>query len=103
MVTNGLNPSHASPAAKVTACCSAIPTSKNLSGCSFENSFSPVPSGIAAVIATIFLSFLACIVNSLANIFVYDAIFELDLFCLPVGMSNLLTPWNLSDEFSAGW
>ncbi|MNP14652.1 hypothetical protein D3C76_1069850 [compost metagenome] len=49
----GFNPSAAIPAANVTACCSAIPTSKNLFGNNLEYSFNPVPSGMAAVIATI--------------------------------------------------
>ena len=48
-----MNPSKASPVAKVTACCSHIPTSKNLSGYFSEKSFKPVPSLIAAVIAII--------------------------------------------------
>ena len=43
----------ASPPAKVTACPSAIPTSKNLDLCLFLNSTSPVPEVIAAVIAQI--------------------------------------------------
>ena len=59
MVTKGFIPSVAKPAAKVTACCSAIPTSKNRSGNFSENKSSPVPEGIAAVMATIFLSFFA--------------------------------------------
>ena len=49
-----LNPLVASPAANVTACCSAIPTSKNRFGYMFRNLLSPVPSGMAAVIATTF-------------------------------------------------
>ena len=44
------------PAEKVTACCSAIPTSKQRRGNRSAKRFSPVPSGIAAVTATIFSS-----------------------------------------------
>ena len=55
------------PAAKETACCSAIPTSKNLFGNSFENFSNPVPSVIAAVIATTLLSFLAIFVIASPN------------------------------------
>ena len=50
--TKGCMPPAASPAAKVTACCSAMPTSKNLPGKCFLNAVSPVPSGIAAQIVT---------------------------------------------------
>ncbi len=46
-------PPIARPVASVTACCSAIPTSKNRSGNSAWKRFSPVPVGIPAVIATI--------------------------------------------------
>ena len=49
-------PAAARPAENVVACCSAIPTSKYLSGNSSENAVRPTPSGIAAVIPTI-LSF----------------------------------------------
>ena len=55
----GLRPPAAIPAENVTAFSSAIPTSKNLSGNHLENLLSPVTSGIAAVTATIDLSFLA--------------------------------------------
>ena len=40
------------PAAKVTACCSAMPTSKLRLGNFLANASSPVPDGIAALIAT---------------------------------------------------
>ena len=42
----------ASPPANVTAWPSAMPTSKNRSGCFFWKMLVPVPLGIAAVIAT---------------------------------------------------
>ena len=46
----------ARPAAKVTACCSAMPTSKVRSGNASPNRSSPVPDGMAAVIATMLSS-----------------------------------------------
>ena len=49
-------PIEASPDANVTACCSAIPTSKNLSGISLLKNCKPVPYFIAAVIAQILSS-----------------------------------------------
>ena len=52
MAQNGTMPSVAMPAANVTACCSAMPTSKQRSGKRLANRSSPVPDGIAAVIAT---------------------------------------------------
>ena len=57
-------PPAASPAAKVIACSSAIPTSKNLFGKCLANVESPVPSAMAAVIATTLSSFLAISVNT---------------------------------------
>ena len=45
-------PCVARPPAKVTACPSAMPTSKNRSGHFFWKMLVPVPEGIAAVIAT---------------------------------------------------
>ena len=56
MVQKGLKPSFASAAIEVTACCSAMATSKNLSGYSSINFERPVPLGIAAVTPTIFSS-----------------------------------------------
>ncbi len=52
MAQTGFTPCVAIPAAKVTACPSAMPTSKNRDGCRDANSAVPVPLGIAAVIAT---------------------------------------------------
>ncbi len=46
-------PRVARPAAKVTACCSAMPTSKQRSGKRLREQSRPVPDGIAAVMATI--------------------------------------------------
>ena len=59
MAATGARPPFAIAAQNVTACCSAIATSKNLSGYFDANSVSPVPSGIAAVTAVIFLFSLA--------------------------------------------
>jgi MoaA/NifB/PqqE/SkfB family radical SAM enzyme len=56
IAATGFNPSHAIPAQKVTACCSAIPTSKERSGKRSSARSIPVPSGIAAVRAMIFSS-----------------------------------------------
>ena len=64
----GIIPSFAIPADIVIACCSAIPTSKNLFGNSFWNSLSPVPSFIDAVTATIFSFSLASFTNFSPNI-----------------------------------
>src|SRR5207249_1363473 len=47
MATTGRMPCAANPPAKVTACCSAMPTSYNRSGNSFSNAVRPVPSHIA--------------------------------------------------------
>ena len=51
MAQNGRNPPAAKPAANVTPCCSAIPTSKQRLGYRCAKVASPVPSGIAAVTA----------------------------------------------------
>ncbi len=52
MATTGRMPCVASPAAKVVACPSAMPTSKNRSGHFFWKVPVPVPEGMAAVMAT---------------------------------------------------
>ena len=52
METKGLSPFDAIPAAMLTACCSAMPTSKTLSGKSRLTSAKPVPSSIAALMPT---------------------------------------------------
>ena len=70
MAAYGLYPSVANPAANVTACCSAIPTSNALSGNFFSNKFKPVPDGIAPVIPIILVSCSACFINVSANTFV---------------------------------
>ena len=53
MLQNGTMPVAARPAEKVTACPSAIPTSKQRSGISRIRIFNPQPVGIAGVIPTI--------------------------------------------------
>ena len=94
-------PFAAKPAAKVTACSSAIPTSKNLSGYLSPNFFKPVPSGIAAVIATIFLFSLpnSNILSENISVYVFTL---LSLIFSPVLTSNESIPWNLVGLFSAG-
>ncbi|MNT92698.1 hypothetical protein D3C72_2340270 [compost metagenome] len=52
MATTGFWPSHATPAANVTACCSAMPTSKYRCGKRCSNSTRPLPSRMAGVTAT---------------------------------------------------
>ena len=51
--TTGRSPAMAMPAAAVTACCSAIPTSVKRSGKRASNGSRPVGPGMAAVMATI--------------------------------------------------
>ena len=53
----GFIPAAAIPAENVTACSSAIPTSKNLSGNIFLNRFKPVPSEIRHLFKEALLSF----------------------------------------------
>ena len=60
-------PSVARPAAKVTACCSAMPTSNVLAGWAFWNLSSPVPDGMAAVMATTLSSSSAFLISSWAK------------------------------------
>ena len=55
ILQNGIIPFVARPALKVTACCSAIPTSNALSGIFFIIIFKDEPEGIAGVIPIIFL------------------------------------------------
>ena len=71
MQTIGFCPSQASPAARVTECCSAIPTSIYLSGNFSEKFTSPDPSLIAGVIAKTLESFFAILHSQSSNIFVY--------------------------------
>ena len=54
MLQKGMSPSFAIPPEKVTACPSAMPTSKVLSGISFIMMFIEHPDGMAGVTPTIF-------------------------------------------------
>ena len=54
MLQNGMRPSCAMPPEKVTACPSAIPTSKARSGISFIRTFIEHPDGMAGVTPMIF-------------------------------------------------
>ncbi len=102
MAQNGCIPSVAMPAAKVTACCSAIPTSKVRSGKRLANRSSPVPDGIAAVTATIRRSAAASAISASANTRVYCGGPGGAFTCSPVTTLNLLTAWYLSADASAG-
>ena len=59
ILQNTIKPSVTIPAAIVTACCSAIPTSKALSGIVSIIYFNELPVGMAGVIPTIFSLFKA--------------------------------------------
>ena len=65
-------PSTARPAAKVTACCSAIPTSYVRFGKRLPKRSTPVPPGIAAVIATTERSLAAMSMSVSAKMAVYE-------------------------------
>src|SRR5689334_16788202 len=54
MLQNGIKPWVANPAEEVTACCSAMPTSKARVGIAFIMMLSDEPEGIAGVMPTIF-------------------------------------------------
>ena len=101
IAAKGLNPSVAKPAHIVTACCSAIPTSKNFFGCFCAKISKPVPDAIAAVTATIFSSIDASADKVSPKTCENDFMFVLDKDD-PVTTSNLFTPWNLSFDSSAG-
>ena len=93
-------PALAMPAAMVTACSSAMPTSKNLSGKRSANSLSPVPDGIAAVIAAMRLSFSAS--SHIASPKTAELLLPaVGLLTLPVRASKLPMPWKRSGSFSA--
>ncbi len=101
MAQYGFIPAMASPAENVTAYCSAIPTSKNLSGNFSAKLLSPVPSPIAAVIAAILLYFSAIDNIFLPKTSVHDKASHL-FFAAPVSLSKAETPWKTSGLFSAG-
>ena len=102
MAQNGFMPSAAMPAANVTACCSAMPTSKVRVGKRLAKRSSPVPPGIAAVIATTRASASASAISASANTRVYDGGPGGGLTCSPVITLKRDTPWYLSAAASAG-
>jgi len=100
MATKGFIPLHAKPAAKVTECCSAIPTSKNLLGNLFSKGVKPVPEDIAAVIATT-----SGLFSAISQIVFPKT--SLQLFFplagkVPLSASKGSTPWKRTVSFSAG-
>ena len=110
MQQKGLRPSTARPAANVTACCSAIPTSYVRLGNLLPKISMPVPPGIAAVMPMMSRSVSAILQSSLANTEVKEEGFGgapagagAPLNCLPVATSNLATPCILSEAVIAGW
>ena len=66
----GIAEQHGVTFAKVTPCCSAIPTSNILFGKSLAKISIPVPPGIAAVTPTTLLSLSACLTKMFAKTFV---------------------------------
>ena len=90
----------AMPAAPVTACCSAMPTSKKRSGKRAWNGSSPVGPAIAAVIATTRESASASLMIASANACVYPVGTALGG---PVRGSNTGASWRcFSSSSSAG-
>ena len=92
MAQNGFMPSVAMPAAKVTACCSAMPTSNVRSGKRLAKRSRPVPVGMAAVMATMAGSASASAISASAKTRVYCGGPGGALACSPVMTLNLLTP-----------
>mmetsp|Transcript_51373 Transcript_51373/g.117115 ORF Transcript_51373/g.117115 Transcript_51373/m.117115 type:complete len:235 (+) Transcript_51373:1393-2097(+) len=91
------------PAAMVTACCSAMPTSNIFVGCARPKMSMPVPPGMAAVMPTTLSSFLAMSTSSEAKTVVSAGGPPGAPFCcLPVATSNLATPCMVSLAASAG-
>ena len=95
IATTGFSPFSLKPAANVTACCSAIPTSKNRLGYFLANEFSPLPSDIAGVMAQSSLLILASSIIHSSKICV-------KVFCCKIFVLDLEIPWNLFGSFSAG-
>ena len=92
-------PPAASPAAKVTECCSAIATSKYCLGNFSANSRIPEPSRIAGVMAQNLLSFFALSQRKRPNTEAKVSRFVEET---PSSRLNLGTPWYLVGSFSAG-
>ncbi len=79
-----------------------MPTSKNLAGMSFWRMSSPVPSGMAAVIPTIFSFFEAISTIAFPKTVVYEGAVSGFFGDIPVILSNGVTPWSAWTSFSAG-
>ncbi len=104
MATNGRSPCVASPAAKVTACCSQMPTSTNRSGWRVQKQLVPVPSGMAAVMAMTRASSSASMhrVSPNTSVKLGSAGASASLAALPVSGSKRPTPWKWVGLVSAG-
>ena len=93
-------PARARPAAMLTACCSAMPTSKKRSGYALAKPVRPVPPAIAAVMATTRSSCAASAVRALPA--TCAALGPADWLRLrPFSTRNGATPWNFSGWRSA--
>ena len=91
----------AMPAAAVTACCSAMPTSKQRSGNRSANGSSPVEPGMPAVRATISGRVAASAMSASLNAAVYEEPFPPT--GTPVSGSKAPTSWRrFSSSLSAG-
>ena len=102
MQTTGSIPWLARPAAKVTACCSAMPTSKNRSGCVCAKNCRPVPYFIAAVMAQMVLSAAPSSFSRLPNTVENDSFGAISGSGMLSMRSNFETPWKLPGLLSAG-
>ena len=91
-------PAKASPAALVTACCSAIPTSMVRSGNLSANLSKPVGPNMAAVIAISFGLLSPCFTNSSAKTLVQ--VVTPFASGRPVSGSTMPTAWNFSASSS---
>jgi len=81
-----------------------MPTSNIRSGKARSNRSSPVPVGMAPVMATMRGSAAASAIRASANTLVeVGGLGAEDLACWPVDTSNLPTAWPLSAEEAAGW
>ena len=89
------------PAAAVTACCSAMPTSKQRSGKRSANGSRPVEPGMPAVMATISGGLSASLMSASVKAPVYDE--PLAPTGTPVSGSNAPMSWRrFSSSLSAG-
>ena len=88
------------PAAMVTACPSAMPTSKNRRGWAAAKAVKPVPSAMAAVMAQICASWSASTFSSCPNTEENDG--SDGALARPVAGSKGDTPWKRSGACSAG-